>query len=148
MATLSTPISQGVEVRSVPTGGIVLLGRLLFALIFILSGTNHFSQQTIAYAASQGVPLASLAVPASGLLALAGGLSILLGYRAKIGAWLIVLFLVPVTFTMHKFWGVSDPAMAQIQMVMFMKNLAMIGGALLISQFGAGPLSLDARKSR
>lgn len=148
MATISTAISQDVQARSVPRGGIVLLGRLLFGLIFILSGPNHFSPQTIAYAASQGVPLASLAVPASGLLALAGGLSILLGYRAKIGAWLIVLFLLPVTFMMHKFWGVSDPTMAQLQMVMFMKNFALIGGALLISQFGAGPLSLDARKSR
>jgi putative oxidoreductase len=126
----------------------VLLGRFFFALIFLLSGPNHFSKQTIAYAASQGVPLASVAVPLSGLIALIGGLSILLGYRAKIGAWLIVLFLVPVTFMLHKFWGISDPTMAQMQMIMFMKNVSMLGGALLISQFGAGPFSLDARRSR
>jgi putative oxidoreductase len=49
---------------------------------------------------------------------------------------------------MHKFWTVSDPMMAQIQMVMFMKNVSMLGGALLISHFGAGPISLDARGSR
>ena len=49
---------------------------------------------------------------------------------------------------MHKFWGVSDPMMQQMQMAMFMKNVSMIGGALLISQFGAGPFSLDARRSR
>jgi putative oxidoreductase len=49
---------------------------------------------------------------------------------------------------MHKFWSVQDPMMAQIQMIMFMKNTSMLGGALLISQFGAGPLSLDARRSR
>jgi putative oxidoreductase len=48
---------------------------------------------------------------------------------------------------MHQFWTVAD-RMAQVQMVMFMKNIAMLGGALLISQFGAGPLSLDARRSR
>jgi len=58
-----------------------------------------------------------------------------------------VLFLIPVTFMMHKFWTVSDPMMAQIQMVMFMKNVSMLGGALLISYFGAGPFSLDARRS-
>jgi putative oxidoreductase len=75
-------------------------------------------------------------------------LSILLGYRARLGAWLIVLFLIPVTFMMHKFWTVQDPMMAQIQMVMFMKNVSMLGGALLISHFAAGPLSLDARRSR
>src|SRR5208337_2233833 len=109
---------------------------------------GHFSKQTINYAAAQGVPLASVAVPVSGLIALAGGLSIVVGYRAKLGAWLIILFLVPVTFMMHKFWAASDPTMAQMQMAMFMKNVSMTGAALLISHFGAGPLSLDARRSR
>jgi putative oxidoreductase len=117
-------------------------------LIFLVAAPNHFSKQTIAYAATQGAPLASVAVPVSGIIALPGGLSILLGYRAKIGAWLIVLFLVPITLIMHKFWTVHDPVIAQMQMVMFMKNLAILGGALLISQFGAGPLSLDARRSQ
>src|SRR2546422_7230278 len=68
-----------------------------------------------------------------------------LHYKAEWGAWLIVLFLVPVTFMMHNFWTVSDPAVAQDQMAHFMKNLALIGSALFISYFGAGPLSLDAR---
>ena len=127
-------------------GPVVLLGRLFFVLIFLMAGPNHFSGQTIAYAASQGVPLASIAVPLSGVLAIVGGLSILLGYRARIGAWLIALFLVAVTPMMHKFWTITDPMMQQMQMIMFMKNLAMLGGALLISQFGAGPWSLDSRR--
>ena len=59
-----------------------------------------------------------------------------------------MLFLVLVTPMMHKFWGVADPNMAQVQMIMFLKNVSMLGGALLITQFGAGPLSLDARRSR
>jgi len=122
---------------------IVFLGRLFFALIFLMSGPRHFLSQTIAYAASQGVPMASIAVPLSGAIAFVGGLSILLGFRARIGAWLIVLFLVCVTPMMHKFWAVSDPMMHQIQFVMFLKNLAMLGGALVISQFGSGPWSLD-----
>jgi len=126
-------------------GPVVLLGRLFFALIFLMAGPNHFSGQTIAYAASQGVPLASIAVPLSGVLAIVGGLSILLGYRARIGAWLIALFLVAVTPMMHKFWTITDPMMQQMQMIMFMKNVAMLGGALLISQLGAGPWSLDSR---
>ncbi len=124
----------------------VLLGRLFFALIFLTAGPNHFSSQTIAYAASQGVPLASIAVPFSGLLAIVGGLSILLGYRARIGAGLIALFLVGVTPMMHNFWTVPDPMMRQLQMIMFMKNVALLGGALLISQFGSGPWSLDSRR--
>src|SRR5258707_9146770 len=113
-----------------------------------MAGANHFSRQTIAFSVSQGVPLAWIAVPLSGVVAIAGGLSILLGYRAKLGAWLIVLFLIPVSLMMHKFWTVSDPMMAQIQMILFMKNVSMLGGALLISQFGAGPFSPDARRSR
>jgi putative oxidoreductase len=126
----------------------VLLGRFFYTAIFLIAAFGHFSKQTINYAAAQGVPLASVAVPVSGLIALAGGLSIVVGYRAKLGAWLIILFLVPVTFMMHKFWAVSDPTMAQMQMAMFMKNVSMTGAALLISHFGAGPLSLDARRSR
>jgi putative oxidoreductase len=148
MATNSIAISKNVEAMSFWQGGVVVLGRFLFALIFLMAGANHFNKQTIGYAASQGVPLAAIAVPLSGVVAIAGGLSILLGYRAKLGAWLIVLFLVPVSFMMHKFWTVTDPMMAQIQMILFMKNISMLGGALLISQFGAGPLSLDARRSR
>ena len=148
MATDSIAISKNAEATNFGQGAVVVLGRLLFAVIFLMAGANHFNKQTIGYAASQGVPLASIAVPLSGVLAIVGGLSILLGYRAKLGAWLIVLFLIPVTLMMHKFWTVSDPMMAQIQMVMFMKNVSMLGGALLISHFGAGPFSLDARRSR
>lgn len=147
MSATSTAIPYRERAQSLPTGATILAGRVFFSLIFIFAGLNHFSKQTIAFAASQGVPLASVAVPLSGVIAVVGGLSILLGYRAKLGAWLIVLFLAGVT-PLHNFWAVHDPMMAQIQMAMFMKNISMIGGALLISQFGAGPLSLDARRSR
>ena len=115
MATTSTGLSREVRVGGALKGPTVMLGRALFGMIFVLSGLNHFSEHTIAFAASQGVPLASLAVPASGIIALAGGLSILLGYRARIGAWMIVLFLAPVTFAMHKFWGIADPRSPRIR---------------------------------
>ena len=138
--------SQQASVSIAGAGPVVLLGRFFFVLIFLLSGPRHFMSQTIAYAASQGVPMASIAVPFSGLLALAGGLSILLGYRARIGAWLIVLFLALVTPLLHRFWGVTDPMMYQMQFINFMKNLSMLGGALVITQLGAGPWSLDARR--
>jgi putative oxidoreductase len=138
-STVVKPVDSSAFVKS-----IVLLGRVLFALIFLMTGFRHFSSQVIAYAASQGIPLASIAVPAIGLVAFFGGLSILLGYRARLGTWLIVLFLIAVT-PMHKFWGISDPMMQQMQMAQFMKNLSMLGGALLISQLGAGPWSLDSK---
>jgi len=147
MATNSIVISKDVGAISSWQGAVVVLGRFLFALIFLMAGANHFNKQTIGYAASHGVPLAAIAVPLSGVLAIAGGLSILLGYRAKLGAWLIVLFLVPVSLMMHKFWTVTNPMMAQIQMILFMKNVSMLGGAVLISHFGAGPFSLNARRA-
>ena len=91
--------------------------------------------------------MASLLVPASGVLAALGGLSILVGYRARIGAWLLVAFLVPVTLTMHAFWTVKDPMMMQLQFGMFMKNLGLLGGALFLASFGPGAISLDARRA-
>jgi putative oxidoreductase len=126
---------------------LVLLGRFFYVFIFLLAMPDHFHAKTIAYAAHAGVPLASLAVPLSGIIAFLGGLSILLGYKAKFGAWLIILFLVPVTLMMHKFWGLSDHAegVAMMQQINFLKNTSMLGAAFLIAYFGAGPLSLDAR---
>jgi putative oxidoreductase len=146
MAAANSTPSQAATTSQQGSGPIVLLGRFLFTAIFIMSGPRHFTSQIIAYAASQGVPFASFAVPLSGAIALVGGLSILLGYRAKIGAWLIALFLVLITPMMHKFWGIADPMMQQIQMIMFFKNASMLGAALVITQLGAGPWSLDARR--
>ena len=125
---------------------LVLVGRILYALIFVMAGPGHFTANTIAYAASKGVPLASLAVPLSGVIALAGGLSIATGYKARWGGWLIVLFLVPVTVMIHNFWAMTDPNMREVNQIMFMKNISMLGAALLIAHFGSGPLSLDSRK--
>jgi putative oxidoreductase len=135
-------------VRVDDTRYLLLAGRQLFSVIFIIASAGHFTAGTIALAAQHGVPMASMLVPVSGLIALAGGLSLLFGYRAKLGAWLLVVFLVPVTLTMHNFWAVSDPLMFQIQLTMFVRNLVLIGGALLIARVGAGELSLDAYMER
>jgi putative oxidoreductase len=144
MASIAHPMTTSNS--SSLAGPITALGRLFFRVIFIMAGPMHFSSQDIAYAASAGVPMASILVPLTGIIALVGGLSILLGYRARIGAWLIALFLVGVTPAMHNFWAVTDPMMHTMQMVMFMKNVSMLGGALMITQLGAGPWSLDSRK--
>jgi putative oxidoreductase len=125
----------------------VLAGRQLFSVIFIVASAAHFNAQTIEAAAAHRVPLPSLLVPLSGVIALVGGLSVLLGFQTRLGAWLLVIFLVPVTLVMHNFWSVSDPMTLQIEKAMFMKNVTMLGGALVISYFGAGPLSLDALMS-
>jgi len=123
---------------------VYLVGRILFSLIFITAAPRHFTPEGIQHAADLGVPFASLLVPISGVMAMAGGLSITAGYKARWGAWLLVGFLVPVTLMMHAFWTLKDPLMIHLQQAMFAKNLSMLGAALLISQFGAGEVSLDA----
>jgi len=124
---------------------IVLLGRILYSLMFLNSGLFLFSGMAAGYASSKGVPLASFIVPFSGVMAIVGGLLIVLGYKAKLGAWLIIAFLIPVTFIMHAFWKETDPNQMQIQISNFLKNISMLGGAFLITWFGAGPFSFDNR---
>ncbi len=91
------------------------------------------------------MPLPSILVPLSGAIAIVGGLSILLGFKGKYGAWLIVLFLIPVTFMIHHFWTEVEPMSMMIQRINFEKNLSMLGAALLIAHFGPGPLSMDKK---
>jgi putative oxidoreductase len=122
---------------------LVLFGRLLYTSVFLISVPGLFTESTIQYAASQGVPLAGVAVPLAGIIAFLGGVSILIGYKAKKGAWLIILFLLPTTLLMHKFWNIEDPAAAAFQQSQYLKNLSLMGAALLIAHFGSGPLSLD-----
>ena len=125
---------------------LVPVGRILFALIFITAAPRHFSHEGIQHAADLATPLAVVLVPISGVMAILGGLSVALGFRARWGAWLLVAFLLPVTFTMHAFWKLHDPAAAHIQQAMFAKNMSMLGAALLITYFGAGPVSVDSRQ--
>jgi len=120
-----------------------VLGRILFSLIFLGTIMSHFTNAAAVYAQAKGVPFPFILVPLSGLVAIAGGLSIAFGYKAKTGAWLIVIFLIPVTLMMHAFWKETDAMQTQIQMTNFMKNISMLGAAFLITYFGAGPFSFD-----
>ena len=100
-----------------------LAGRQLFSIIFIIASAGHFNPRTIDAVAAHGVPRPDLLVPLSGIIALLGGLSVLLGFQTRVGAWLLVIFLVPVTVLMHNFWSASDPIALQVEKAMFMKNV-------------------------
>jgi len=117
-------------------------------VIFIIASAGHFNSSTIESAAQHGVPMAGLLVPLSGFIALAGGLSVLFGFHARLGGWLLVLFLVPVTLTMHNFWAMTDSVSFQIQLTLFTRNLLLLAGALWIASYGAGAFSLDALMAR
>lgn len=124
---------------------IVLLGRILYSAIFIAASLGHFSPDTIAFANEAGIPFASISVPVMGIIGFLGGLSVLIGFKARFGGWLLVIFLIPITIVMHQFWNLDDPVENGIQKAMFLKNVSMLGAALLITYFGSGPMSVDKR---
>lgn len=110
-----------------------LIGRILFGGFFISSGVNHLRQtrQMAQYAASKNVPKPNLAVKASGVVLIAGGTSILLGVKPKLGAAAILGFLAGVSPIMHDFWN-QDAEQRLNDTVNFMKNLALAGGAMAL----------------
>lgn len=109
-----------------------LLARILFGGYFFMNGINHFVKRGMmtSYTASKGVPLPELAVLGSGVVIFLGGLGILLGVYVEWAVLLLVIFLVVVTFKMHNFWTIEDPNAKMMDMIMFMKNIALLGGAL------------------
>jgi uncharacterized membrane protein YphA (DoxX/SURF4 family) len=111
----------------------LLLGRLIFGGFFLYNGVNHFLQrkQLSGYAHSKGVPASNLAVQASGALMVLGGLSMLTGYKPKLGSAAITAFLAGVTPSIHRFWSEENPQQRQMELINFMKNVALVGGAMM-----------------
>lgn len=110
----------------------LLIGRILFVLIFFGSGLAHLTKTAdmAGYAESRGVPSARLATVASGVLIVVGALMVLLGVWGDLGSLLLVLFLVPTAFLMHGFWKETDPMAKQMEMIQFNKDIALAGAAL------------------
>ena len=120
---------------------IPLVARIAIAVIFLNSGIGKISnfvgtQQQIAGA---GLPLAPLVTVFTIAFLFLGSISLILGYKARIGAGLLLAFLIPATLVFHN--PIADPT----QMTQFMKNLAIIGGLLMVAAYGSGPVSLERR---
>ncbi|KPQ37709.1 MAG: putative oxidoreductase [Phormidesmis priestleyi Ana] len=117
-----------------------LAARICLALIFLNAGVNHLLGFSgfVSTIASKGLPLPQvLAIGAIAFLLL-GAVSLILGYKSQIGALLLILFLIPTTLIFHPF--LSD-------LSGFLKNLALIGGLLMVMAYGPGLISLDGSKS-
>jgi putative oxidoreductase len=126
-----------------------LAARVLVAQIFLISGVMKVldpsgTQHEMAEHGMFLVPFFFLGAVAFELL---GGLSLLLGYKARLGALALLLYLIPVTLVFHHFWTMTGEQQRN-NMLFFMHNLALMGGLLLVVTFGAGPLSLDGRARR
>lgn len=111
-----------------------LIGRILFGGYFLYNGINHLKnrRQMAPYAEAKGVPTPHLSVVASGIPLIIGGASLLLGVKPKLGAAAIVGFLAGVSPIMHDFWRNEDLKERQENMMNFMKNAALAGGALAL----------------
>jgi uncharacterized membrane protein YphA (DoxX/SURF4 family) len=113
---------------------LVLIGRILFAVLFLFSAVGHLTQtkNLAAYAESRGVPLPWLATFLGGFLLALGGLSVLLGVWADLGALLLVVFLVPTAVLMHGFWKEGEAQARQQEMTQFLKDMALAGASLAL----------------
>lgn len=129
-------------------GIVSVLGRVALAAIFLMStlGNKIPNFNSVAqYMASEGVPAPRVMLVGAIVFLIVGSLSIIVGYKARIGAALVLVFLVLATYYFHDFWTLSDPKAQQEQMIHFLKNLSMMGAMLLIIANGPGAFSLDGR---
>jgi uncharacterized membrane protein YphA (DoxX/SURF4 family) len=117
---------------------VMLVGRILFAFMFVMSGFNHLAkaEAMAGYAAYKKVPAPKLANLLSGVIMLLGGLSIILGVYADLGALVLAILLVAMAVKMHDFWNAQGEA-KQPEMIGFLKNISMAGGALFLFAYAA-----------
>ena len=123
-----------------------LVGRILLAVIFIKSGWGKIEgwDGTAGYMASKGLPMVPVLLALTIAIELGGGILLAIGFKARWAALAIALFLVPVTFIFHPFWGIpADQVMNQTNH--FFKNVSIIGGMLMVFALGPGAWSVDKR---
>lgn len=127
---------------------IALAGRILLAAVFVLSGFNKLNNfsGTAGFMASAGLPITEVLLVMTILIELICGLMLVTGYRTRLAALILFLFMIPVTLVFHNPAAATDAALAQQQMIHFLKNLAIMGGLLQLWAFGPGAFSLDARR--
>ena len=126
-----------------PANVVLLVARILLAIIFLLSGFMKLSDiaGTAAYFANYNLPMPTATAVIVGLIEFLGGLAILIGFKTRIAAWVLAIFAVATALVAH-----TDFA-DQMQMINFLKNLAIAGGFLALAVEGAGSISLDGRRS-
>lgn len=129
-------------IRVTPT--LVFVARLALALIFVLSGLSKLDDipGTAAFIASAGIPLPWVAAIACAMFEFCAGLLLIIGWHARAAAALLALFTLMVSFIFHAFWSVP-PELQFVHQLMFMKNLSIAGGLLLVAAQGAGAASID-----
>jgi putative oxidoreductase len=130
-------------------GILSVIGRVMLCTIFVLAAVGNkipnFSK-VAELMGSVGIPAPQLMLVGAIVFLIAGSLSVILGYRSRIGASLLLVFLILASYYFHAFWKLAEPQAQQEQMIQFMKNLGLMGAMVLIIANGTGPMSLDASK--
>ena len=126
-----------------------LVGRILIALIFVVSGFGKITgfEGTVGYIASKGLPLPEFAAMAAVVIELGGGLMVMFGWKARWAAAAMFVLTAVAALMLHNFWAVPA-AQSQNQMIHIMKNVSMLGGLLYVIVYGSGPLSVDSSRDR
>jgi putative oxidoreductase len=126
---------------------LTLLGRILLSLIFILSGLGKIGDWsgTAGSMAAKGMVAVPFFLTMAILFELGGGLTVLLGFKARLGAWALVFYLIPVSLIFHNFWAFTG-AEQRMQVINFLKNHAIMGGLLLVALRGAGKPCIDGHE--
>ncbi len=126
-----------------------LVGRVLMAALFLPAGVSKIAgfAGTVGYIASKGVPLPEAAAIIAIIVEVGGGLALILGVKTRWAALALALFTLIATLMFHNYWTL--PADQQMmQQLMFMKNIAVIGGLLTLAAWGAGAWSMDGKQTR
>ena len=139
------PVDDAVDTKR---HAIAAVGRILVALLFILSGWSKLTGgvgNVAGYIASKGLPMPEILAWLTVALELGGGILIAIGYQTRLVSLLFFLWLIPTTFMFHKYWGIADAAQAQGQFNNFYKNVSIMGAFALLFAFGPGAYSVDKR---
>lgn len=126
----------------------ILMGRILFAVMFLPAGISKITgfDGTVGYIASAGLPLPALGAVVAIAVEVLGSAALIVGYQTRIAAAALALFTLGASVFFHPFWAVA-PEQAFVVQLLFFKNVAVIGGLLVLAGAGAGAFSLDARKA-
>lgn len=126
---------------------ILLLGRLGLCSIFLLAALGSLMNwsATVEFMRNAGIPMPNFMLIGALAFQIVGGFSVLIGYYARVGALLLLIFVLATAFTMHNYWAMA-PEQQHDEMVQFMKNISIGGGLLMVIGFGSGPLSIDGIK--
>jgi putative oxidoreductase len=124
-----------------------LLGRVLIGALFVTAGARKLMgvAGAAAYFAKLGFPAPEVMAYLAILIEIGGGLLLIIGWRTRWVAWLLVVFVVIATGMAHRFWEFTDPGQYNAQLNNFLKNIAVIGGLLMYATYGAGSASVDKR---